>query len=218
MALSLIIPSIRGLLDKPPLIDRIELDMSENEEVTYTARLANHPVELNRGTITDHVIKEPVIFTISGSVTDAPIISSFVKQAFGIAQQALGGPQQRTNHLAGRMKTARSGLVDLWKNPRQITIFTRRAAFSNMILTSLVIPNTGDTGEKFDFSATFQEVRLIETTSRLLTAQEKEDIGEAQAAAIKRQIKLSKEEEENTGKGISQLYKVLPDTFKPKGG
>ena len=203
MALSLIIPEIRSLIDKPPLIDRIELDISTNEEATYTARLANHPVQLNRGSITDHVIKDPVIFTISGTVTDAPLISSFIKQKFGITDKG----------TKGRMKTARSGLIDLWKNPRQITIFTRRAAFNNMILTSLSIPNTGDTGNKFDFTAVFQEVRLIETTSRLLTAQEKKDIGEAQAAAIKRAKALTKEQAKTTGDSLFIKGTGLEDTY-----
>ncbi len=207
MALSLLISAIKNIRDKPPSIDRVNLDLSENEEVTYTARLANHPVELNQGSVTDHVIKDPVVFTISGTVTDGPIIQAFVSQIFGTA----GGG------FKGKMKTARSALVDLWKNPRQITIFTRRAAFSNMILTSLTIPNTPETGERFNFTATFQEVRLIETTSRLLTQQEKKDISEKREEDIKRAEKLSKEEEANTGKGISTFYKISVGTLKLGG-
>ena len=161
MALSLLISTLGR--PKAPKIEKIQLDAFISEEITRSQTLTSHPIESGES-VTDSVVKIPDTLSVSGSVTDAPVVGfSVATQVFSIAS-ALG---------TGRVKTAEDGLNELFQNPRPITIVSPRRAYKDMIMTDLTFPNDGDTGNKLDFTATFQKVQIVETLTRLLSAEEK---------------------------------------------
>ena len=195
MALSLLISTLGR--KKAPEIDRIQLDAFISEEITRSQTLTSHPIESGES-ITDSVIKIPDTLSVSGSVTDAPVVGfSLATQVFSILS-VLG---------TGRIKTAEEGLNELFENPRPITITSPRRAYKDMIMTDLTFPNDADTGNKLDFTATFQKVRIVETLTRLLTPEEKQqqqnDIVEGNkqktTAAAEKQKKLADGEPPSVG-------------------
>ena len=204
MPFSLIIPALNALRNETPSIDRIDLDISESEEVTYSGKLANHPIEFDNQQITDHFIKDPISFSIDAVVTDSPVTSApFLPQVYAVAG-LLG---------KGRMKTAREGLIDLYNNPRPVTISTSRAVYNRMIMISATITNDGDTGNTFRFSAQFQQVRIVSTATIQLTLADKKEIGDQVETEKKRLTALNEEESSKSGDSAGIIAFGLEDTY-----
>lgn len=180
--LSLLISNIGR---KPnPTIDRLQLDAFISDDFQRSGKLTAHALE-DGSSITDHFIKNPDIVTVSGMVSDSPVLGfPFVGQVFAVA--GLFG--------AGRIKTAREGLSDLWDNPRLVTISTTRQRYVNYVMTNLSIPTNAGTGNKLDFNATFQKASIVQARLRLLTTEEKQNLEDKSEEAKKLKKQLAAEQ------------------------
>lgn len=132
-------------------IDVIELDATLNEIQTFDQEMTKFPVE-NDVDISDHVRNLPSTITISG------LISNFPVQVVANIDRAL-----TQSAFANRVNVAYDKLLDIRNKKAICDVVAYLRLFSNMIMTNLSIPRSGNTGDALHFSATFRELRIVST-------------------------------------------------------
>lgn len=137
-------------------IDTLELDAALSETQTFESEVSEHPVEVGANVV-DHIRPKPVVLRVDGVVTNTPTTPVQVRRAANDAGVSLDAPQ----YVAGRAQAALAFLLDLRDNPRLVTVTTKRAAYEEMALVSLSVPEDRTTGDVLRFSATFRQVRTI---------------------------------------------------------
>lgn len=128
------------------LINGLAIDAFLSEEHVREAEATQYPVEQGSD-ITDHVHLRPVMLTVEGVVSDAPL-SPIVEAT---RQEGLAPSEE-----------ARLRLEDTFDLRQPITIVTARVTLEDMIMTSLSATLDSSTGAAYVFRATFQKLRLVE--------------------------------------------------------
>lgn len=125
-------------------IQGIFLDATVSEDHHYVSRVTQFPIE-SGSVITDHVINEPDTLSLSGIVSDSPLafLSSF-----------------------NRSSDAFNRLVRIHELKERVTVVTGIKVYQNMIMTSLSVPRTVETGQALNFVMEFQQV-LLDATVQL---------------------------------------------------
>jgi hypothetical protein len=144
-------------------IGAIELDASISESHSGTVQATAHQVE--RGAkITDHLRPEPDILTIEGLVTNTPI--NLTQQTRAVS---FGGVEFTTTATApaiygvpGYAEEAFAKLQALKNAGELVTVVTAIKTYEDMALTSLQVPRDRSTGDALRFSATFQQIRIVQ--------------------------------------------------------
>lgn len=111
------------------------------EEHKYQSRITSYPIEY--GTIiSDHIVKEPDIVTISGMVSDTPL-----------------------NILApaNRSVNAFNLLVEMQSRRVLVNLVTGIKVYTNMAIASLDVPRNIKTGQTLTFNIQFQKVIVDDT-------------------------------------------------------
>lgn len=137
-------------------IDTLELDAALSESPTFTSEVTEHAVEVGAN-IVDHIRPKPVELRVDGVVSDSPTTPVQVRRAGA----ALGTTFDRPQYTPGRAQAALAFLLTLRDVPRLVTVTTKRGAYENMALTSLVVPEDRATGDVLRFSASFRQVRTV---------------------------------------------------------
>lgn len=120
----------------------VELDVTLTENHTFNSRATNFPVETG-GDVTDHIINDPDILTLSGIVSDTPLnIFSFFTRSID----------------------AFNRLVDLHERRVPVTVVTGLKVYQNMVMTTLDVPRNINTGQSLTFNIVLQNIRLDSTT------------------------------------------------------
>jgi hypothetical protein len=139
---------------------------------------------------TDHVRLENRTLSIDGLISESPLTviasalsvftgasSSLVRDAFGggalggFAQQALaagvgsiaGLIENRNDDDIQYPSKAFQYLEELRDNRVPFTVITSLKRYENMILTNLSVPQTGVDGKSLRFSATFEQIQIVQT-------------------------------------------------------
>lgn len=133
----------------------IQLDAALTEKHAAKVSLTKHPVESGVSPA-DHATLQPKVYSVDGAFTNAPL------------------SKELQDERADRLFV--SEMVDILfqvlEAREAITIETELRTHTNMMMTSLSMPNTADVGEAVIFSAEFEEVRFVETqTVRLAPRQ-----------------------------------------------
>jgi hypothetical protein len=116
----------------------VTLDATISEEHHYTARVTSYPIEDGR-IISDHIVNEPETIQITGVVTDTPLsILSFFNRSID----------------------AFNRLIQIHQNKEIITVVTGIKVYTNMVMTSLQIPRSVQTGQSLTFVIDLQRVYL----------------------------------------------------------
>jgi len=121
----------------------VQLLTNESHEMTNT--ITDNPVE-SGSVVNDHVQRNPRRYSISGFFSDAAVNILDLNALFN-----------------SRMSKAWSYMQTLWESGTTITIRTKYTTLENMILESLSVPRDKGTGNAFVFSATFKELRVVDT-------------------------------------------------------
>jgi hypothetical protein len=128
-------------------IAQIEVDVSISESHETECDITENPVEYGAA-ISDHVQVKPARLSIEGLVSDTPI-----KFFQGL----------RDLFDDNRSRKTYQELLLIQQNRQPIEVITGLKKYSNMILKSLVVPRTADSGRALRFNATFQEVLIVES-------------------------------------------------------
>lgn len=123
----------------------VELDVTLTENHTFNSRATNFPVETG-GDVTDHIINDPDVLTLSGIVSDTPLnIFSFFTRSID----------------------AFNRLVDLHERRVPVTVVTGLKVYQNMVMTTLDVPRNINTGQSLTFNITLQNIRF-DSTAQLI--------------------------------------------------
>ena len=123
----------------------VELDVTISENHTFNSRATQFPVETG-GDVTDHIINDPDILTLEGIVSDTPLnMFSFFTRSID----------------------AFNRLVDLHERRIPVTVVTGLKVYQNMVMTTLDVPRTIETGQSLTFNITLQNIRF-DATAQLL--------------------------------------------------
>ena len=117
-------------------ISGIEIDAVFNEDHRYTSKATIYPVESGLF-ITDSIYNLPTRVTLSGVVTDTPL--NFLS-------------------AGNRSVSAFNKLVNLHKSRTPVTLITGVKRYENMVMLSLSVPITVQTGQSLTFNMEFQEI------------------------------------------------------------
>lgn len=126
----------------------VTFDTVTLEEHRYASRVTHYPVEF--GTIiSDHIIKEPDVVSISGIISDTPlnIFASF-----------------------NRSVAAFNQLVELQSRRLPITLVTGIKVYTNMAIILLDVPRNMKTGQTLTFNMEFQKIIFDDTVQVELNA------------------------------------------------
>jgi len=155
------------LFKKGNFIGEIEIDVTITEGASANARLTKNPVE-NGADMNDHVIIEPMTFTISGVVSNASrnII------------EAIQSPFGQTG-LQTKAQLAWEALLELQIDRTPFTLVQGLKSYDNVLITSLSESQDKDTSNALYFTASLSEVLLVGTGEPPATTFGDQDISDS---------------------------------------
>lgn len=204
----------------PTSIGSIELDAAISISHRAEVEVTQHPVEKGAD-IADHLRPKPEIVTIEGVVSNTPInvtqqtrAVEFVGTGFRAEFQTTAREEQPFG-VPGYAEEAYAKLRDIKDNRELVTIVTPLKTYENMALTSLEIPQDAKTGDSLRFTATFQNVRVVEnkvTNLKVATdprANKKAKLGKQAAEILKQDAnavrKIAQPWTDTIGKGFERI-------------
>lgn len=131
--------------DRRTQIGAIMLDAVTEDSHEYTAQVTSHPIE-NGGFVSDHVFEEPRRVSITGEITESPVI---LFSAF--------------NGLTDRRVEAYDQLLALFKSRDVVSVVTGLKVYNDMVMNRFSIPRNQGTGRRLQFTAEFTEIRKAES-------------------------------------------------------
>lgn len=146
----------------------LTFDASISESHTGNAETTSHPVEQGAD-ITDHIRRSPEELTITGIVSDTPVVSL----ASLFAEPSVTGGDTRT-----RVSDAYGFLKDVKDNGRICQISTTLRDYENMVLVGFSVPRDAARGGIGELSCVFREIIIATTES----AEVREPVAEGRKA------------------------------------
>lgn len=132
-------------------IASIIVDVTPTETHTLESEVTHFPVEQGVD-ITDHIRPKPRTYTISnGLVSECPVVGQGVEPDPTAAGQAY------------------RSLVEIWENQALLTITTGIERYDNMAMTSAPVTRTAKDGNSLRFSATFEEIQIVQSQTVAVT-------------------------------------------------
>jgi hypothetical protein len=155
-------------------IDVIELDATISESHNGEVEVTEHPVEEGFN-VTDHARAKPDVLTLTGIISNTPLNrtqalrkvadqSGFVFETSAGTAQKVGAPGYAEEAFAKLQALRTSGKV--------LTVQTRYRSYTDMLLTSLVVPRDASTGDALKFTAVFKHVRIVRNRETRAVAKE----------------------------------------------
>lgn len=129
------------------------LDAAMTEKHSRKVTISKHPIETGAKP-TDHAELDPRTYVVEGVFTNVPISD---------LTQALRGLSDGTALDGSYSKAMSDALDELLEMRQPMTISTELRLYTNMVMTTLDLPRDPSIGEAIQFSATFEEVRFVQT-------------------------------------------------------
>jgi hypothetical protein len=214
-------------------IDVLTLDAALMIGHEQSASLTKNPIE-DGSNVTDNVVLDNNVLNITGLVSEAPL--SLLGSAFNVftgvaatkAVQTLGSPfgtitgaavgslggliARRNPEDVNFPKKAFQFLTELKEKRTPIVIETSLKVYNNMILTKLSVPQDSGKGGSLEFTATFEQIQVVKTSTVLIPEKNVKKSGAASNQNLGKQA--TKEATEQNKKGSSILF----DLYKKIGG
>jgi len=124
----------------------IAVDATMSESHTHEYEVTTNPVE-GSAPITDHIIRQPRKFTITGVITNSP-----VDQGLGLDLR---------EGLERRAESAYDDLIALADACGVVTLETTLGTLQNMALSSIEVTRDPDTGDAIQFTLSCQEIVIV---------------------------------------------------------
>ena len=172
------------------------VDVAVSEEHSFESEVTAHPVETGAD-ITDNVRAQPIVVTLDCVVSDTPI-GEMVKR------RDESGTNVPSSDALAFLKAVRDA-----REP--ITLATSLGAYENMVLRSLSVPRTGDTGDALRFRVTFQQVVLVtnaRTTVPVAVPRAKKRINRGTKPAAETSVAAPEPPEDNRT-NLARLYDAI---------
>lgn len=159
---SLINASKNLLVANKTVIGDLILDASHIENIKYSSKLTDHYVE-NGSVISDHILLQPISFSLEGSITDDSI------DIVGYAQSFFNLPKFNISNISNRgakQVAAYELLTSLYNSKSLVTVVAYLDTFTDMAIENLVFPNDANTGNRLFFKielkkANFATVKTV---------------------------------------------------------
>jgi len=147
---------------QPAKIGTLSLDATLRETHERTNDVPIFPIE-NGATISDHVRSLPITVLIDGFVTNSPV--SLLGAGGIFLNNSFGNNRTRVESAFDFLEEQYAGSLDLDGNTirEPIIIVTGLRTYNNMIMTRLSVPRDRSTGDALNFSATFQQLDIVDT-------------------------------------------------------
>lgn len=159
--------------ENPDFVLRIDATVSQSHK--RSATITQYPVE-DGADITDHVHLEPRQLSVSGIISGDPLelydgitstalslIPSNVVRSIG--QATASAAEYFTKKGTGRdsrEKKAYQYLEELMERKLPFNFVTSLKLYQNMVITSLTVDKSIDSGNSLPFSCEMQEIRIVE--------------------------------------------------------
>lgn len=141
---------------KGNFINTIQLDVIIEESASATAVITSNPVEQGAD-INDHVIVQPMTFSMVGVVSDLKI---GVASRVGLIQEATISGTSYTQ-LTRPSKDAWADLLALHANKLPFTLVQNLKEYENALMETLFERQDKDTSKGLFFTATFKILNLV---------------------------------------------------------
>lgn len=162
---NLIIRNSRKLRLYKPLSEEQEswlaVDGVIAEDTTRAMRLTSYPLE-NGEQVSDHLIKEPLVYVMDGVFTDTPLgATGFATTFNGVVDGVSGifGKSESTGQT--RSQQAYFELVKLQESRALLQIQTSLKLYSDLVLEELTTRQTKDSSRAIFFTAKFKQALLV---------------------------------------------------------
>ncbi|SEQ64626.1 hypothetical protein SAMN05216522_10518 [Rosenbergiella nectarea] len=132
-------------------VGNLEFNTIDSETHDWKRDVTTNPVE-NGAPIADHIIDQPDTLSITGMISNAPILG-LVNQVSGL----IDGTALNQDYVAQAFDV----LDALRKSKQLVTIYTRYKTYTNMVLQSVNIPRTPDGGDAVVFTIQAVNVRIV---------------------------------------------------------
>lgn len=159
------------LFKKGNFLGEIELDVVITEGASSNARLTKNPVE-NGADMNDHVIIEPMTFSMEGVVSNAS------RNIIEAAQSPFGQIGIQT-----KAQLAWESLLELQISRAPFTLIQGLKSYDNVLITSLSESQNKDTSNALYFTAALSEVIIVGTGEPPTTTFENQDISDSMIPA-----------------------------------
>jgi hypothetical protein len=146
------------------LIGDIEVDAVVRETDGITNLVTDHEVEIAPGqvlsSVVDHVKRKPRTITIEGMISGSPITLTEEERA---ALTSNSGDSLLNPYEVGARtpSTVQAQLEELAESARLVTVTTPRRVYKSMVIESLAMPRSRETGNSLVFMITMREIRLV---------------------------------------------------------
>lgn len=160
----------------PKTIDSIDIGCFIEEAATDELQITEHPVEKG-AQITDHAFKLPAEVTIQcgWSNSDLRAVVDSAVAAYNTAKSFLSGSAATTQTVKSEYFTSSDyigktykKLLELQAKREPFTVTTGLRTYKNMLFKSLRMTQDQKTGQALMVSATFREIRIVETKATTL--------------------------------------------------
>jgi hypothetical protein len=141
-------PVLVSILDQDTLNTILVLDVSESENHAGDVDATDHPVEQGAN-ITDHLRPKPRTLSITGMVSNAPIVDNSDGNAGPFNLGEPGPAEDAYNALEARRVAGKLHTVN-----------TKLNSYQNMALMSVSEPRTAQTGDVLEFTLQFKEILI----------------------------------------------------------
>lgn len=140
----------------------VEFDVLEQHGVTHSAKATQFPVETG-AVITDHVLQDADVVQFTGLVTNTPLPS-------GVGMTELVGREYKSfeeaseaGQFKGRAHRAYAALRDAQKTGTAVEIWASGSPHTDMVIESLTISESSDSGDALTFSISARQIRTTST-------------------------------------------------------
>jgi hypothetical protein len=179
-------------------IAELVLDASLEEASSMKSKVTKYPVE-NGSIISDHIVNEPVEVTIKGFVSNHPIIPSDTVSL-------------TTAPVLKRASAAYFDLLSIRSKRQPVTIITGLDVFRNMVMESLEIPRSAQTGDSLEFTASFTQITIV--SSSTIPAEYIKDTVKHTASKVDGGNKTPKDPNEDQKKKAKSVLKHIKDAIE----
>lgn len=159
-------------------IEAIELDIIITEGAQSTVRLTSNPVE-NGANSNDHIIFEPMTFTVEGMISDT------TTKTFG----QLGQIGRIVTKTESKSKEAWEDLLNLQMRRTPFTLFQGLKSYENVIILTLEESQDKDTSNALFFTATLKELIFVGTQVNEEDQFDEDDISDSMTESTKGGLK-----------------------------
>ena len=144
-------------------IGGIKIDGVITESTRRSAIVSSNPIE-NGSNISDHVIKEPMRYSMTGIITNTPIGSDAATQLFGSVVDVVTGIFGKSEQGGiSRSRQAYQNLVELLEAGELISVDTGLRSYDNLIFESISVDANKETSNGISFSASFVQAIIVQS-------------------------------------------------------